>query len=62
VRCDEYEATRETIAATTDRIDRIERVISRLLRRFLWLSRIFLGGVLVTMTKFCGVRESFNGF
>jgi hypothetical protein len=59
---DDYEATRESIMATANRIDRIELSLGRLLRRFLWLGRIFLGGALVSMAKLCSVRDSINGF
>jgi hypothetical protein len=54
--------TRESLAATTTRLDRIERAFGRILWRFLWAMRLFLGGALVAMTKFCGVRDSLNGF
>jgi hypothetical protein len=59
---DDFEATRESLHAASDRVDRIERALGHILWRFLWLTRIFLGGALVAMTKFCGVRESFHGF
>lgn len=59
---DDYRATRETIEAAAERIGRIERVMGRLILRMLWLMRVFLGGVALSLLKFCGLKDGFHGF
>jgi hypothetical protein len=59
---DQFEETRARIAATQARIDRIDRALSALLHRFLWLLRVFIGGALVSLVKLLGFKDGFPGF
>ena len=58
---EELHKTREHIHEVQRRIDRIDGALGALVRRSLWLVRVFLGGALVGFVKFLLGRDG-GGF
>ena len=54
--------TRRAIEAAHDRAVRIEAAMGRLIRRFLWLLRIFLGGAFLGAARLHDWKDLFYGY